>query len=235
MSQTSRGGQRCGAGARSASLLAAALLLQACAATAPAPPQTYSGFLDDYSILEPGESGDDAALRYMAPDARLGSYDALWIDVTLWYGVGTRLHDIPPDDLQTLANHLYSAMVSELSQDYPLVRRRGPGVLRVELALTEVRGSDVVPNTISALMPIRPISGLAKVTTGTSAFVGSAGIEAKLLDSESGRLLAAVVDRREGAKSLDGVDDTWHDVLAAFEFWAKGLREVLAELRSAEG
>jgi hypothetical protein len=212
-------------------LLAVATAAVACAKTAPAPPQTYSGFLEDYSMLEPGE-GDDAALVWVAPDADLGRYDKLWIDVTVWYGVGTGLHDIPAEDLQTLANHLYSAMVAELQQDYPLVRKPGERVLRVQIALTEAQGSDVVPNTISALMPIRPLSRLTKVATGTSAFVGSAGIEAKIVDSRSERLLAAVVDRREGTKSLDGIDDTWSDVLAAFEFWARGLREALAELRA---
>ena len=55
-------------------------LMGACASTAPAPPVGYSGFLRDYSILTPGEGADEPALRYVNPDANLGSYTKVMID-----------------------------------------------------------------------------------------------------------------------------------------------------------
>lgn len=209
--------------------------LAACATTEPAPPVGYSGFLEDYSILEPGRGSNDAALSYVKPGARLGRYEKVLVDpVIVYYGVGTDLHDIPDEDLQTLANHLWSALVTHLEDDYTLVERPGSGVLRVQVALTQVRTSDVAMNTISSAMPIRPVSDLKWLATGTQAFVGSAGIEARIVDAESDELLVAVVDRRQGGKRLEGVDSEWSDVLGAFDYWAQQLELALAEARAKD-
>jgi hypothetical protein len=212
-----------------------AWLLAGCASTQAAPPQRYSGFLDDYSILTPREGSDGAALRYVKPGARLGSFEQLLIDpVVVYYGVGSGLHDIPQQDLETLANHLYSALVSQLGADYPLVQRPGPDVLRIQVALTEAKPSDVAMNTVSSALPIRPVSDIKQLATGTQAFVGTAGVEAKIVESVSGRLLAAAVDRRQGGKRLEDAQGGWADVLAAFDYWARQLRQVLAEARAQE-
>jgi hypothetical protein len=214
---------------------ALAWLLAGCASTKPAPPQRYSGFLEDYSILTPREGSDGAALRFVKPGVRFGQFEQLIIDpVIVYYGVGTGLHDIPKQDLETLANHLYSALVSQLGADYPLVQRPGPDVLRIQVALTEVEPSDVVLNAMSSAMPVRPVSEVKELTTGTQAFVGSAGIEAKIVDSASGQLLAAAVDRRQGGKRLEDAQGGWGDVLAAFDYWARQLRSALAEARARE-
>ena len=218
-------------------------LLLGCASTDPAPPQRYSGFLADYSILSPREGSDGAALRYVKPGAalslqkhhhraELGRYEQLLIDpVVVYYGVGTGLHDVPAEDLETLANHLYSALVQQLGADYPLVRHPGPGVLRIQAALTEAQPSDVVLNAVSSALPVRPLSGLTQLATGTRAFVGSAGVEAKIVDAASGELLVAAVDRRQGGKRLEDAQGGWSDVLAAFDYWATQLRSTLAEAR----
>lgn len=212
----------------------ALLAALACASdrTASAPPETYSGFLPDYTRLEPVGDGD-AALVWVREDEPLGGFTAIRLDpVEVRHGVGSPIHDLPPEDVQTLADHLFAAMYRALERDYPLVKRMGPGVLRVQVALTDVRGSDVAMDTLSTVMPIRPISRLEQLATGTQAFVGSAGIEAKLSDGESGQMVAAVVDRRAGTKHLDGVDDAWTDVLAAFDFWAEALAQTLADARA---
>lgn len=213
-----------------------AWLLAGCASTEAAPPQRYSGFLKDYSILSPRQGSDGAALRFVKPGAKLGRYEQLLIDpVVVYYGLGTGLHDVPEQDLETLANHLYSALVRHLGADYPLVQHPGPDALRVQVALTEAEPSDVVLNAMSSALPIRPLSDLKQLTTGTKAFVGTAGIEARIVDALSGELLAAAVDRRQGGKRLEDAQGGWGDVLAAFDFWATELRRVLAESRERDG
>jgi hypothetical protein len=124
--------------------------------------------------------------------------------------------------------------VTHLEDDYTMVQQPGRGVLRVQVALTEVQSSDVAMNTISSAIPIRPVSDLKWLATGTQAFVGSAGIEARIVDARSDELLVAVVDRRQGGKRLEGVDDAWSDVLGAFDYWAQGLDESLAQARAAD-
>ncbi len=212
----------------------AGVAVVACATTESTRPQTLSGFLDDYSILQPGED-DEAALVYRNPEARLGRYERVILaPVRIWYGVGTPLHDVPEEDLQTLANHLYWSMRRRLEDDYPIVEQPGPDVMRVELALTEAEGASVALDTISTAMPIRPYDAVKKLATGTHAFVGSAGIEGKISDARTDELLVAVVDRRAGTKNPSGVTETWSDVLEAFDLWSARLDERLAEARRLE-
>lgn len=225
----------CASGLALAACGFAVWLLLGCAGSAPAPPQRYSGFLEDYSILSPRQGSDGAALRYVKPGAQLGRYEQLLIDpVIVYYGVGTGLHDVPEEDLQTLANHLDSALVSQLGADDPLVQSPGPDALRIQVALVEAEPSNVMLNAVSPALPIRPLSELKQLATGTQAFVDSAGVEARIVDAVSGELLGAAVDRRQGGKRLEDAQGGWSDVLAAFDFWAAELRRALAEAREQE-
>ena len=215
---------------RVASALLASLVL-ACATTESAPPKTLSGFLPDYSILEPGGE-DEAALIYIKDGAHIGSYRRMILEsVTIWYGVGTPLHEVPQNQLQMLADQLYAALYHRLKDDYEFVSRPGPGVLRVRFALTEAEASNVAMDVISTAMPIRPVSGATYLATGVSAFVGTAGIEGEIRDSMTDELLAAAVDRRAGSKSTEGATHKWDDVLASFAVWAERFDERLAGYR----
>jgi hypothetical protein len=86
---------------------------------------------------------------------------------------------------------------------------------------------------ISAVLPqMRLISGAKRLATGTASFVGSAGVEAELLDSLSGERLAAAIDRRAGQTRLRGSDSTWEDVEQAFDHWSEMLAARLREVRT---
>ncbi len=138
---------------------------------------------------------------------------------------GSQLRDIPIEDLQNLAFVFRDAMVKELEQDYEIVQAPGPDVFRLRAAITEASDSPVVLDFISTFEPItRTISGISKLNTGTNIWVGQASVEAKLLDSQTGDLLMAGIDRRSGEKTFKGVTSSWDDVRASFEHWAKAIR-----------
>jgi uncharacterized protein DUF3313 len=59
--------------------------------------------------------------------------------------------------------------------------------------------------------------------------------EAKVTDGTNGQLLAAAIDRRVGGKSVSGTTDSWDDVHAAFEYWAKQLRYRLCTESGRQG
>lgn len=192
-----------------------------------------SGFLRDYSQLQPG--GDDRAkLVYVAPDADFGRYDAMVVDsVTLWPGADANLAKLEKEDQQRLADAMYHALVKALGQDYRIVSSPGSGVLRVRAALTEAKASNVPLDVIATVIPqvnlLTKIEGLAADTTLT---VGKARAEMEITDSVSGRRLAAGVDERVGGRSPKGATDKWSDVQAAFDAWAEQLRKRLAEERA---
>ena len=102
-------------------------------------------------------------------------------------------------------------------------------------ALTEAEDSNVTMDTISTVLPIGlALAGLQAVATGSCSFVGSAGVEAELLDSQTNTRLMAAVDRQEGGKVTGQGDkfDERRTVKNAIDFWAQRLQTRLTELRA---
>lgn len=214
-------------------LLALSLGVTACATTRQSRGSgSESGFLGDYSDLQKGK-GDEAQLRYIDDSAHWSEYNAIQIDsVTLWRDAKTE--DVSAEDQQRLTDYLYKALNDQLSKDYRMAEGPGPGVLRLRAAITEAKGSKVVMDTITSIVPqLRLATTIVGMAAGTSVLVGKAGVEGELTDSVSGRRLAAFVDERQGTKALRGGIKKWSDVERAFDYWAQRLRERLAELRGA--
>ena len=107
--------------------------------------------------------------------------------------------------------------------------------MRLRIALTEAESSYVVLDTVSTVLPIGlALAGLQTAATGSCSFVGSAGVEAELQDSQTGKRLMAAVDRRVGGKMTGQGDkfDEWRTVKNAVDYWADRLQTRLAEERA---
>ncbi len=214
--------------------LGCALVLSGCGRTLRARGASTSGFLGDYSQLQKG-SGEEAQWFYINPRADFSTFDKVLIDpVTIWAKAKSGPTGVSQEDLQRLADSLYGAVYKELSADYAVVQQPGPGVLRIRVAITQAKGSIVVLDLVSTVVPPAVAASTVKyLATGTGLFVGKAAVEAEILDSLSGSRLAAVVDERAGGKSLKGVNDTWDAANASFSYWAEKLRKRLASLRAS--
>ena len=205
----------------------------ACATTQQANDVVTAGFLDDYSILQRGVGDHEALRRYVNPIADWKKYTKVMIDpVQLWMGKSSSLRFIPTEERIRLTSLLFGKIRDGLLADYRVVREPGPHVMRISVALTEAKSSNVMLDTISSVLPTGyVVSGTKSLATGTGTYVGAASVEAKITDAELGTLLAAAVDRRGGAKSLSGVTSEWDDVEESFQFWASTLRYRLCQLR----
>lgn len=190
-----------------------------------------AGFLRDYSQLAPGERGE-AQLLYINPHTDFSKYHAVMIDsVTLWQNADTS--DVSPEAQQTLTDYLYAAIHKQLSEDYEIVDRPGPGVLRIRAAITEAKGAKVAANVVTGVVPqLRMATMVAGLATNTAKLVGKASVEAEVTDSVSGERLLAAVDQRAGTKSPTTFFSKWGDVEKSFNYWAVHLRKRLAELRA---
>ena len=222
---------------RSAAVALFALaLVQGCAPTKQARDAGASGFLGtDYARLKEGGEGQ-ALLVYTASDANWARYDKVRLDpVTIWIAGESAFEGISAADRQMLADDLYTPIHKELSQDYQLVDTVGPGVMRIQVALTDAEASSPVMDTISTGVPIGlAISQTTGLITGKPTFVGETQAEAKVTDGETGVLLSAAIDRRVGGKSISGSVDSWGDVHAAFDYCAKQLRYRLCSERGGQ-
>lgn len=122
-----------------------------------------------------------------------------------------------------LTDMLFHAMHEALSSQFKISHEPGPSVLRIRLALTEAKGANVAIRTMTTVVPqLRAATALGGLSADTAVTVGSATVEAELLDSITLERMAAVVDSRAGNKALlsERSYKTWGDVKAAFEFWA---------------
>ncbi len=215
--------------------------LGGCAATQQTKTAKPSGFLSDYSMLRKGGEGE-AQLVYINPKAKFLAYDKVMVDpVTVWVGKdsklakGSNLADVAPEDRQRLANDLWAKINLALKPDYEIVHHPGPGVMRIQVAITEAEQSTLVLDTITSLHPATTIltGAVGMVRGGHPSFAGKTSVEGKITDAQTGTLLLAGVDQRAGTKALKGFN-TWGDVEKAYQYWADQLRYRLCTLRGGE-
>ena len=210
-------------------LLAAALLLAGCAASGMKDVQK-TGFLSDYSQLQPG--GDDrAALVYIKPGVDLKPYNKLMFErFIVLLSDSAQYREIDPTMLKELTDYYQNAIFEAVKSGYQIVDQPGPGVLRVRVAITDVKPSKPVANTMSTIVPVgMVVAGATKAVSDENLGTGQASTEFELLDAMTGERLAAAVDRRQGGKGV--FRGKWDDTKEAFDFWAKRFRQRLDEAR----
>jgi hypothetical protein len=93
--------------------------------------------------------------------------------------------------------------------------------MRWQIALTDYEQSWVALDMVSTVVPqLRIISEIKWLATDKPSFVGGVQAELKISESQTGKVIAAAVDRRVGSKTLSKGTDSWDDVKNAMDFWA---------------
>lgn len=195
-----------------------------------------SGFLGDYSQLQPGVD-QQAKLIYINGEADWKKYTKVYIaPVQLWQSEDPEspLGKLSDENKQILIDYLHTSLYNALSTDYQIVNAPGPNVLVVKTAITTAKKSRPVLNFTSSVMPMAVgLSYTKRIIFGKHMSVGEAQVEMELLDGESNTRLAAAVDRRAGTKALrTKFDGSFGDVKIAFDYWAGRLQTRLAEERT---
>jgi len=140
--------------------------------------QKSIGFLSDYSKLE---RITDQTLRYL-PSRSLRDYSSFIIDpVTVKFYSQSTINKVSSQDKDHLSQYMYSEIRRVIYGRYKYAWKPGPGVARVRIAITDVKESKTMQN----LMPITKMAG-----TG----LGGASIEAEIVDSQTGKQIAAIIE-----------------------------------------
>jgi hypothetical protein len=214
-------------------LLLSVALLYGCASTYQKRSVKGSGFLKDYSQLK-DHGGDTAMLSYINPNAKFSTYTKIMLDPVRAYASSkdSSMAKMDKEKQQMLLNYFDAALRENLKKSYTLVSQPGPDVLRVRVALTEARGSMVLLDTVSSVLPPGiALSAVKTIITGKHLAVGEVGAECEGLDSMTGTQLFAAVDARVGRKYTLKFDkfSKWHTAKDACDFWAEQLHERLLE------
>ncbi len=195
-------------------------IVAGCATT---PQGDYSGFLDSYPELEKTEGGH-GALTYIREGVDWDAYEGIIIDpVQTILDSDSDESEISSEELQELTTFFREAILREIEErDLQVVEETGPGVLRMRVAITFLKPGDLAAYSIGWVPFISYASSAKQLATGAAFGVGEAMIEAEILDANSGRRLAVIIDREVGAKiNVSGGVTKWGHVERAFEKWAK--------------
>lgn len=213
-------------------------VLFGCGPTKQARSVENSGFLGElYSQMHKGEEGE-ALLVYRNPKAALipsGTYTKILLDPVQVWGAASSSPE-HRQNLQQLADMLYSLVYQSLAKDYDMATQAGPNTLHIQAALTGADRARVglrAISTVPAPMNVLALGSMVKnLGTGKPAFVGEASVEIRLSDSLTGEVLAATADRRVGTKRLDFDSfNSWDDAHKALEYWAEKVRYRLCQQR----
>ena len=195
-----------------------------------------SGFLGDYSKLQPAGEGE-ALMVYKNPDANWAAYDKILLAPVAYYGGRDSYPEgVTRADLQELVNRFYYIIHKNLAEDYQMVHQPSPGTLKLRVALTSVGESSATVDTIATVAPyiVNPLRNAAASISGESPFVGAASVEAEFTDALSGEVLFAGVERRVGARGLGTKTRRWRDVEEILWYWGETVRYRLCKLRGSE-
>jgi hypothetical protein len=195
------------------------------------PVPAYSGFLGDYSLLQPGGQGQ-ALYRYIAPNVNWSQYNAIMIDpVTFWDSPDS---SVPPDKQQMLCTYFYNQLQQSLAKYFQIADQPGPGVMRLQVAITNATAATPVLRTASVVIPqMRVVNRLKELATGSFGFVGSARGEMKLTDSVTGAILAEGIDQQMGGNAVQTAATwQWQDAERAFNHWSDLMATRLNELHT---
>src|SRR5271154_6924286 len=194
------------------------MLTLACTLAAGCAPQKQSGFLNDYSKLAPNPKFN-GALTYRNPDIDVKKYTTFLIDpIGVSFVPNAQGGAVDPNILDELTEYFRKALIDALiAANYKVVDQPGPGVLQVQIALTGLK------RTVRALN-IHPLTKLSGVG------LGGAAVEAQGIDSETGELVFAYMQVREGDRLalVEGLQE-WGHARQAIDAWAKLTVKLLSE------
>ena len=182
----------------------------------------HSGFIDNYPVLSPGPN-EGADFVFIKEGVSFAAYNKILMDHVVFYlAKDSDYKGIQTDELNELAKLFHQAFIDELAGSYEMVKKPGPGVLRIRTALTDLVPSKPGLSGVTTIIPIGLAVSLMKSSAGGGhTGVGNASVEAEFLDSVTNERLAVAIDTRLGDK-LEGLTK-WGAVKGAFEFWAKRL------------
>jgi hypothetical protein len=183
------------------------------------PVPAFSGFLGYYGRLQPGGPGQ-ALYRYVNPSANWSQYNAIIVDpISFWDSEDS---SVPPDDQQMLCAYFQNQLKQDLVKYFAVVDQPGPNVMRLSAALTNASAATPVLRTVSVVVPqARLLNRLQSLATGKFAFVGSARVEAKLTDSQTGDVLGEWLDQQFGGNNVQTAATwQWQDAERIMNNWS---------------
>ena len=179
------------------------------AGTALAHEEGDSGFLRDYSRLQESKGDKGGTVRaWTSPKLAPDNYNAVLFDPPAFYPEPRPTEQVSAETLQQILAYAKDAIRRELTaKGVKIVDQAGPGVVRIQWALTGVAAEDeglapyqFVPIAFVATMASRAATG----TPQRALIIG----EAEITDSVTGQLLALRVRVGTGERLAKAIESS---------------------------
>jgi len=190
-------------------------------------------FLSDYDKLQPVADGGGSQC-WRAEGVEWKKYDKVLIErMQVSIDPDSQHKSIDPQDAVALTQYFHDSLVAALKPDLPEVTEKGPGVLRVRIALTDLVPTNTTESVVDTVIPFGFVvdlaSGAAKHRpAGSAAYLGETGYQAQFRDGVTGAVLGECADTSVGRKYAADLNNgaanatkTWVSGYAdSFSAWA---------------
>jgi hypothetical protein len=178
----------------------------------------FSGFLGDYSGLEPIAQG---TYLYENPQLGIAEYDECMLEaIIVHFAPDAEGTAVNPKKLAELTVYFEEQARAALAEKFRMVDAPGPGVVRIRVGITDIKRGSTAMN----VLPQTKLMGVG---------LGGASMEAEAVDSVSGQRVLAMVDSRSGERvSIEGLGDLDH-AKQAVRYWVKDFVQRVEEARAA--
>lgn len=196
--------------------------------------QSTGGFLGEYAKnLAPGPK-DGVKMRWLKPGVDFGKYKKVMLDsVIFFYAKDSEYKGMDPQELKELADKFNLQIINALNDTYPIVAEPGPDVIRIRLAVTDMKSSKPVMSGITSVIPIGlGVSVLKKGATGSWSGSGATSAEAMFHDAMTNDVIAVAQDDRSAA--FTERFSKWGSAEEAFKFWGERIKLFMDGTRSAK-
>jgi hypothetical protein len=186
------------------------------------PEMAKTGFLSDYSKLQ---KESDSSYRYL-DKLSASRYTAFMIDpVQAHFKAGSKAIEkksegkLTEQKIQDLTTYFHAAILTAVSESgTKIAYQPGPGVARIRVALTDLEETGALN-----VLPQASLLGVG---------VGSAAMEAEIVDSVTSKQIAAVVESQKGSRVPFSNLGDWGTAKGVMDGWAKRLKQRLEEAKA---
>jgi len=191
-----------------------------------------SGFLDDYSKLQP-VAEKEGRYAWTVPEPELKQYTKFQLPpAEIWIDRDAQYHGMAADTIQRLAASYQSGFRLALAPEYSVVEQPGPGVATCRFALTGLTPEKPGMTPIDVL-PIKAVFNIVRTASGNAAKVARISAELECHDSVSKRLLIQAVITGVGSRKFnEGEPIPWADVEPVLRGWGEDFKQ---RLTAAQG
>jgi hypothetical protein len=204
--------------------LSVTLLLAGCASKTTQPSQ-YSGFLSDYSQLQPAQSASGVpVMRWVSPDFNLQRYRSVLVEKPVFYPAPTPSAQVSQQTLDEIANYLQQAMQLQLAGRLRIVEQADQDTLVLRSAISAVSLS---PEGLKVyeVIPIALVAAAASTAAGTRDLDTDIYVELEALDGRTSQPMTRVVRKGHGLPlENDSTQLSLKDIKPALDEWAKDAR-----------